>query len=120
MMTAGPWLRWHEEEFDVPPNARSLARAGNTCLAFVSGMSVGLQFHPEVDARIAEEWIANSVEKLDRHSIDQAAFARQIAVGAQGAHKRAWDLFDRLSCLWDPRHVPRQQADTQPVLGIAP
>jgi GMP synthase-like glutamine amidotransferase len=101
VMTEGPWLRWHEEEFHLPPNARSLARAGGTSLAFVSGKSVGLQFHPEVDARIAEEWIVNSAEKLVRHSIDQAAVAHQIAVGAQGARRRAWDLFDRLSCLWD-------------------
>ncbi len=101
LMTAGPWLRWHEEEFHLPPNARSLARAGSTQLAFVAGKSVGLQFHPEVDARIAQEWVSNSAEKLLRHSINRTILERQIAAGVRGARVRAWDLFDRLSCLWN-------------------
>jgi GMP synthase-like glutamine amidotransferase len=101
LMTAGPWLRWHEEEFHLPPNARLLARAGGTPLAFVAGKSVGLQFHPEVDAWMAKEWISNSADKLLRHLIDQPVLAHQIVVGARGARRRAWDLFDRLSCLWN-------------------
>ena len=101
LMTAGPWLRWHEDEFRLPPNARSLARAEGTPLAFVAGKSVGLQFHPEVDARIAKEWISNSAEKLVRHSVDQTVLVEQIAAGSRGARERAWDLFDRLARLWN-------------------
>lgn len=53
-------FHWHKETFDVPREARLLASSkGCERQAFAWGGSVlGLQFHVEVDARIADGWAA--------------------------------------------------------------
>ncbi len=101
LIPPGPWLRWHEDVFTVPPGGRELARAGGVPLAFVQGRSVGLQFHPEVDAELAGAWIESWQRKLLEHAVDDGTLRRQVQLAAPGAQARALDLFDRIARLWD-------------------
>ena len=55
-LAAGPWMVWHLDRFTVPAGATELARTDMCPHAFRSGRSVGLQFHPEVDARTVVRW----------------------------------------------------------------
>lgn len=51
-------FHWHQDTFELPPDSRRLAGSpayGNQ--AFMSGSVVGLQFHLEVDARVARTWL---------------------------------------------------------------
>ncbi len=101
LIPPGPWLRWHEDILTVPPGARELARAEQTPLAFAHGASVGVQFHPEVDADLAHAWIDAWRRKLLEHEINEDALRREVRLAAPGAPARAYDLFDRIARLWD-------------------
>jgi GMP synthase-like glutamine amidotransferase len=100
LISPGPWMRWHEDILTVPPGARELARAGDVPLAFVQDSSVGVQFHPEVDAELAHAWIEDSQRRLRERAVDLAALRRQVVLAAPGAPARAHELFDRIACLW--------------------
>lgn len=100
LIPAGPWLRWHEDVFTVPPGARAVASCRGTPLAFVCARSVGLQFHPEADAQIAAAWIAQARGQLDAESVDMLAVERALAREASAARTRAYTLFDRIATLW--------------------
>ncbi len=54
----GPVLSWHGDTFDVPPEARLLARSPTYPQAYRLGRAVGLQFHPEAPPEMLEEWVA--------------------------------------------------------------
>lgn len=112
LIPPGPWLRWHEDVFTVPPAGRELAwadgtgagadaeAAGATPLAFAQGASVGVQFHPEVDAELAGAWLESWRRRLLEQAVDDGEMRRQVALAAPGARERAGDLFDRIARLW--------------------
>ena len=54
----GPWFQWHFDRLTVPPGAVEVARNASATQAFVRGRALGLQFHPEVDRALVEQWIA--------------------------------------------------------------
>ncbi len=100
LIPAGPWLRWHEDVFTVPPGAREIARARGVPMAFLAGRSVGVQFHPEADAPIAAGWIAASGRTLVDRAQDLACVERALRLDAHGARTRALELFDRVAGCW--------------------
>jgi GMP synthase-like glutamine amidotransferase len=102
LITPGPWLRWHEDVFTLPPKARQLARAGGVALAFKQQSSVGLQFHPEVDGELADAWIESSRRRFASRADELEALRGQVRLAADGAPTRARDLFDRIARLWPP------------------
>lgn len=53
----GPWFQWHFDRIALPPGAVEVAGNPRATQAFVQGRAMGLQFHPEVDAELVEEWI---------------------------------------------------------------
>jgi hypothetical protein len=100
LIPPGPWFRWHEDVFTVPPAARELVRVGDVPLAFAARRSVGLQFHPEVGAELVAEWIEGGRRQLAELAIDPDALGEQMARAARGARERAYDLFDRVAHHW--------------------
>ncbi len=100
LIAPGPWLRWHEDVFTVPPGARLIARAEGVTLAFAQGASVGIQFHPEVDADLASAWIEGSRHRLGERAVELSELRRQLQRAAPGAPARARELFDRIARLW--------------------
>jgi GMP synthase-like glutamine amidotransferase len=67
---AGPWLSWHADHFRPPPGARQLARSDHHLHAFQLGRTVGIQFHPEVDAATVERWVGEAMRDFfERHAI---------------------------------------------------
>jgi GMP synthase-like glutamine amidotransferase len=53
----GPWFHWHSDRFTLPPGADALAANEVGVQAFRVGRSVGVQFHPEVDADLMASWL---------------------------------------------------------------
>jgi GMP synthase-like glutamine amidotransferase len=92
----GPWFAWHEDAFTPPAGATELARSGAGVQAFRAGRSVGLQFHPEVDAPIVGDWVKDGGRTLAEAGIDAAALLEQTARLAPAAGDRAIALFDTL------------------------
>jgi GMP synthase-like glutamine amidotransferase len=105
LVPRGPWFRWHEDVFSVPPGAREIARSDAGPLAFVLGLSVGLQFHPEVDSSVIRGWINGARDRVADLSIDEDALLGDVAADEDGARARAEDLFDRIARYW--RECPR-------------
>lgn len=100
LIPRGPWLRWHEDVFTVPPGARELAGAGGVPLAFAAARSVAVQFHPEADAAIARGWIASSRERVRELPDGLRTLQAQLEGDEEGARERASDLFDRVVAYW--------------------
>ncbi len=61
----GPWLHYHTEIFTVPRDAAEIARSPAGPAAFRIGPHLGLQFHPEADAQMAEVWAAKDPDQTD-------------------------------------------------------
>jgi GMP synthase-like glutamine amidotransferase len=93
-LAPGPWFAWHEDAFSVPPGATELARSAVGPQAFALGTSVGLQFHPEVDAAIVARWVADGRRQLATERIDERALLAETERCAPTARGRAFALFD--------------------------
>lgn len=100
LISPGPWFRWHEDAFTVPPGAEELATVGQVPMAFRRGASFGLQFHPEVTPAIALAWIDGARAALAENEIDEGSLRERIVAGAPGAAERAFELFDRIAAAW--------------------
>jgi GMP synthase-like glutamine amidotransferase len=55
----GPWFQWHSDRWTTPPGAIEIARNANAPQAFVTGNALALQFHPEFDGPLLEQWLAD-------------------------------------------------------------
>jgi GMP synthase (glutamine-hydrolysing) len=53
-----PVLRLHQDTWDPPPGATTLARGGGFEQAFRFGSALGIQPHPEVDPEIVAGWLS--------------------------------------------------------------
>jgi GMP synthase-like glutamine amidotransferase len=104
LLPRGPWFGWHEDVFSAPPGARELARSDAGPLAFVMGLSIGLQFHPEVDSSVVRGWIGGARDRIAELSIDERTLLGDLAADGEGARARAEDLFDRIVRYWQARN----------------
>lgn len=57
LVPPGPWFQWHFDRLSPPPGAVEVARNARATQAFVQGRALGLQFHPEVDTTLVQQWI---------------------------------------------------------------
>jgi GMP synthase-like glutamine amidotransferase len=55
----GPWMEWHHDRFTVPPEATVLAETDSCPQLFSIGRMAATQFHPEVDVRHIDGWLAS-------------------------------------------------------------
>lgn len=69
---AGPWFTLHDDAFTVPPGGVELARSPVCSQAFRFGRSLGVQFHPEIDAAHLESWFASGdlARKAEAEGLD--------------------------------------------------
>jgi GMP synthase-like glutamine amidotransferase len=70
LVPGGPWFQWHFDRFTAPPGARPVARNASATQAFVHGRALGVQFHPEVDEALVEQWIADGAEDMAALGVD--------------------------------------------------
>ena len=103
LVPRGPWFRWHEDVFSVPPGGREIARSHAGPMAFASGLSVGLQFHPEVDSSVIRGWVDGARQRIFDLSIDAHSLFADPAAVNDAAKARAEDLFDRVARYWHER-----------------
>jgi GMP synthase-like glutamine amidotransferase len=92
----GPWLEWHYDRFTVPAGVPVIARSAAANQAFVTGRTLGVQFHPEVDESVLDAWLrVGDSAQLTEAGIDPAALIEQARVLADGAAARAHGLVRR-------------------------
>ncbi len=96
LIDAGPWLSWHFDRFKVPAHVPVVARSALASQAFVSGRTLGLQFHPEVTDAVIEGWLrSGGDDQLAEFGIDPQALIEQSRTLADGAAARAHGLVRR-------------------------
>lgn len=59
LVPAGPWFQWHYDRWQLPPDAREIARNAAASQAFVLGRNLALQFHPELTPGMLQGWLDN-------------------------------------------------------------
>jgi GMP synthase-like glutamine amidotransferase len=59
LVPEGPWFQWHFDRWTVPPGATEISRNAKAPQAFTLGRSMGLQFHPELNAALLARWLAD-------------------------------------------------------------
>jgi GMP synthase-like glutamine amidotransferase len=93
LIDGGPWLSWHFDRFTVPAQVPVVARSALANQAFVTGRTLGLQFHPEVTDAVLESWLhGDDTSHLARLGIDPSALIEQARTGADGAAVRTHGL----------------------------
>ena len=96
LIDAGPWLAWHFDRFTVPASVPVVARTALAPQAFVTGRTLGLQFHPEVTDAVLETWLGSGGDdQLTEFGIDPQALIEQARTLADGAAARAHGLVRR-------------------------
>jgi GMP synthase-like glutamine amidotransferase len=92
-----------------------VARSATANQAFVSGRTLGVQFHPEVDEAVLDAWLSvGDPAELTEAGIDPAPLIEQARVLADGAAARAHGLVRRFV-----RDVARRPAVALPALATA-
>jgi GMP synthase-like glutamine amidotransferase len=91
---AGPWMQFHLDEIVPPPASRVLATT--TCVqAFRVDRSLGLQFHPEVNREIIEEWLeAGGTDYLPPLGLTAEQVLTQCDAHEPQARQRTQSLVD--------------------------
>ncbi len=94
LVSAGPWFQWHFDTFTAPPGANVIAETEVGPQAFVTGRSLGLQFHPEVTPQIMEDWVRVYPHELEAEGVDPDALLEETRRRATDARRTTWRLFD--------------------------
>jgi GMP synthase-like glutamine amidotransferase len=95
LVSPGPWFQWHFDSFSVPPNAKVIAETDVGPQAFVSGRSLGLQFHPEVTPEIMDDWVRVYPHELEAEGVDPEGLLTETRRRAEESKQLTWTLFDR-------------------------
>jgi GMP synthase (glutamine-hydrolysing) len=89
LIAPGPWLAWHDDAIQLPPEAELIAHNDSGPQAYRIRGHLGVQFHPEVTRGIVEGWVA-----ADRSgSLDGQALIEATASELDGARASAYRLF---------------------------
>jgi GMP synthase-like glutamine amidotransferase len=94
LIPVGPWFQWHFDTFSPPPAARLIAHSEAGPQAFVHGRSLGLQFHPEVDVEIINNWTVVYRDELEEHGVDADELLTHTRAVADTAREVSWALLE--------------------------
>ena len=94
LVSEGPWFQWHFDTFTTPPGAKVIAETDVGPQAFVSGRSLGLQFHPEVTPEIMAQWVHVYPHELKAEGVDPQGLLDETRRRAAEARRTTWRLFD--------------------------
>jgi GMP synthase-like glutamine amidotransferase len=93
----GPWFQFHHDEISPPGAAVELARNASGTQAFRLGRGLGVQFHPEMTARLLASWYpAGAADALVEVGVDPDRLLEESearAVESQPALERMLDWF---------------------------
>ncbi len=93
----GPWFQYHWDRFTVPPGATEIARNELCPQAFVLGRTLGMQFHPEIDAEVLDSWLAmeGGCAEAESEGIVVEDLRIQTRELEKASNQRGYDLVDQ-------------------------
>lgn len=90
----GPVVSFHNDTFDLPPEAELLAFTGDYPHAFRYGSALGVQFHPELTPEMWNSWMSKyGTDEVVNAGLDPAAFADRLADDAGRLRAQAVAFF---------------------------
>lgn len=95
LVPVGPWFQWHFDRWQVPVEAREIARNGAASQAFVLRRNLAVQFHPELTSGMLLGWLGNGgAEQLRGSGVDPDEIYAATLVEEPAAVARARALVD--------------------------
>jgi len=91
----GPWMEWHHDRFEPPPDAKLLAVTDSAPQLFRIGRMVGTQFHPEVDFEHVDYWMKTADDEyLHAYGQDRHGILAEVAEHEERNTKQCHQLVD--------------------------
>jgi GMP synthase-like glutamine amidotransferase len=95
LVSPGPWFHFHYDRWQVPPDAREIARNSLASQAFVLRRNLAVQFHPEVTAATLRGWLdLGGRSKVEADGQDPDILYQHTLAEGEDAAGRAHDLVD--------------------------
>jgi GMP synthase-like glutamine amidotransferase len=96
LISTGPWFEYHWDRWSVPKGATEIARTQIASQAFIMGRTLGLQFHPEIDPDVLEEWLAmdGGCAEVESVGVDVEQLRKETKEIHPASDKRAFELVD--------------------------
>ena len=89
---SGPWMQWHFDCFEVPPGAQLLADSSAGPQAFLLRNNLAVQFHPEVNRCVLEEWLVDDLDQLAEVGVDPESLLIEAERRSAESRNRASQL----------------------------
>ena len=91
LVDRGPWFQYHWDRWTVPPQGKEIARSPIASQAFICGRTLALQFHPEIDREVLDQWFTldDSCVEIEGEGISHQLLLQQTSFEESGAEKRA-------------------------------
>jgi GMP synthase-like glutamine amidotransferase len=91
----GPWFQFHYDRWQLPDGVREIARNPVSSQAFVVNKTLGVQFHPELDANVLAGWLEwDGKEEVERDGQDPRIMFEQTVKEEPAARERTFHLVD--------------------------
>jgi len=80
----------------LPKGATEIARSEVASQAFVMGRTLGVQFHPEIDPTVLEEWLGmeGGCAEVESVGVDVDQLRKETKEIQPASDKRAFELVD--------------------------
>lgn len=97
LIEEGPWFQYHWDRWQLPLGATEIARTEIASQAFTYGRTLGLQFHPEIDTRVLDLWLAmeGGCVEVESEGVVVEELRAQTKEVEPESNKRGYDLVDR-------------------------
>jgi GMP synthase-like glutamine amidotransferase len=118
LVPSGTWFQWHYDQWELPNDAKEVARNAKSSQAFVLGRNLAVQFHPEMTSEILTSWIATGgADEVDQFGIKLEDLVRETAERDLSNRDRAYRLVDQFLDLFLPAGVGlREQVTNEMVV----
>ena len=90
----GPWMQWHFDCFQIPDGAQALAYSEAGPQAFILRKNLAVQFHPEVNRLVLEEWLVDDLDQLADLGVDPEPLLTEADRQRDASRQRAARLLD--------------------------
>ncbi len=91
----GPWFQWHHDRWELPLDAREVARNDSSSQAFVLRRNLAVQFHPELTSTMLAGWLdAGGAHEVREAGLDPETLVTSTLAREAEARLRSHRLVD--------------------------
>ncbi len=97
LIPRGPWFQYHWDRWQLPPGAKEIARTPLSSQAFTFGRTLGVQFHPEIDLNVLDQWLAmdGGCVEVESEGVNVEILRAQTKFEEPKANQRGYDLVNQ-------------------------